>query len=488
LQEIEMRPLTSRQELPAWRAKSFRLSFHALHKTVKMKQFVTVFGLALVLVSALPVRGQVILHPPYATHYSLADLGAASDVPGPYGGMTFKADDPNTLLIAGGANTAGGQLFAVSVVRDLDGHITAFTGAARFFADAPNNDGGVAYGPGGVLFLARYPNNEIGQLKPGHIATDRVIDLALHEVTASPGGLNFVPPGWPNAGRLLISGYGDGQFYSVGLKADALGTYSVTNVTAQTQIDSGPEGFIFVPPGSVLFSNYNSMLVCHYGAGEIQAYQLTTNSAPRPETKSVFISGLSGAEGAVIDPVSGDFIFSTFGGGDHLVAVRGFNRPPTVSVASPTNNATWRCCLPNSLAAVASDDGPVKKLELLVNGTLVAEGVGTSLAVPWETNRPGTYSVTARATDSGGLMSTSSPVTLNIVAPALNTLVPAGFTPKRSFHLCGSGETNLNYFMEAATIPNAWTTLGPMIRTNGILEYYDAGASNRTYRFYRMRR
>ncbi len=454
---------------------------------MKTRSFVISFGLALGLACASPVGGQIILHPPYVTYYSLVDLGAAAGVPGPYGGMTFKAGDSDTILIAGGANTASGQLFAIKVQRDLDGHIIGFSDSARLFADAPNNDGGVAYGPGGVLFLSRYPLNELGQIKPGHITTDRVVDLSSHGVTASPGGLNFVPPGWPNAGRLIINGYNDGKFYTVDLKPDALGTYGVTNVTFETQISGGTEGFIFVPPGSVLFSNYNSMLVCHYSSGEIQAFQLTANSAPVPETKSVFISGLTGAEGAVIDPVSGDFLFSTFGGGDRVIAVRGFNRPPYVSVVNPTNNTTWTCCAPNSLAATASDDGQVRKLELLINDVLVADSVRSSLVASWETNRPGTYTVTARATDNGGLISTSSPVVLNIVAPVLNTIVTSGFAPNRSFHLCGSGETNLNYFLEATTNWSIWTSLGPMVRTNGILEYYDTGATNSPLRFYRMR-
>ena len=263
-------------------------------RCVKSEFLLRIVLLGLTLIS--PAYGQIMLQAPYSTYYSLADLGAVSDVPAPYGGMTFKADDPNTLLVAGGANSAGGQLFAVSVVRDPAGHITSFTGPARFFADAPNNDGGVAYGPGGVLFLSRYPNNELGQIKPGHLMADRVIDLSLHSVSASPGGLNFAPPNWPNANRLILCSYGDGKFYSVGLKADGLGTYGVTNVTFETQIDGGPEGFIFVPPGSLLFSNYNSMLVCNYGAGEIDAFNLTVNGAPEPGTKSVFISGLSGAK------------------------------------------------------------------------------------------------------------------------------------------------------------------------------------------------
>ena len=41
-------------------------------------------------------------------------------------------------------------------------------------------------------------------------------------------------------------------------------------------------------------------------------------------SRSDFITGLSGAEGAAIDPVTGDFLFSTYGGGNRVIAVRGF--------------------------------------------------------------------------------------------------------------------------------------------------------------------
>ena len=40
------------------------------------------------------------------------------------------------------------------------------------------------------------------------------------------------------------------------------------------------------------------------------------------------ITGLDGAEGALLDPVTGDFLFSTFGGGSRVVVVRGFRAPP----------------------------------------------------------------------------------------------------------------------------------------------------------------
>lgn len=41
-----------------------------------------------------------------------------------------------------------------------------------------------------------------------------------------------------------------------------------------------------------------------------------------------FITGLTGAEGAAVDPLTGDFLFSTFGGGNQVVVVKGFVPPP----------------------------------------------------------------------------------------------------------------------------------------------------------------
>jgi hypothetical protein len=54
------------------------------------------------------------------------------------------------------------------------------------------------------------------------------------------------------------------------------------------------------------------------------------------------IAGLSGAEGAVIDPLAGDFLFSTFGDGDRVVRVEGFAAPPQPpsGIAEPSTAIT----------------------------------------------------------------------------------------------------------------------------------------------------
>src|SRR3954453_18195910 len=280
--------------------------------------------------SAASARAQAI-EPPFKAQYSEVDLGAPPGVPRSFGGLTLRDGSQNTLLIGGAANGSTGALYAVHVTRDAAGHIDGFAGQATRFADAPNNDGGVTYGPGGVLFLARWPNNELGQVKPGSTTTHKVIDMAALGVESSLSALAFVPSGFPGAGSLKLSSYSGGAWYDATVAPDGTGTYNVAGVTEipGSRLPGGPEGYVYVPPGSPQFAN-PSMLVAEYLAGNVAAYQLDGDGNPQVGTRRTFMSGLSGAEGAFIDPLTNDFIFSTFGGGDHVIAVRGFAAPPPV--------------------------------------------------------------------------------------------------------------------------------------------------------------
>ena len=157
-------------------------------------------------VSALAIQ----IDPFYAGSYTFSDLGPVPGVPGLNAGLTLKAGDSSTLLIGGDANSAAGKLYSIGVTRGAGNHIIGFTGSAAVFADAAYNDGGVQYGPGGVLFVTRWPDNQLGQIKPGSLSTDKIVNLAPLGVTNSPGGLAFVPSGFPGAGQLKIASYVDG--------------------------------------------------------------------------------------------------------------------------------------------------------------------------------------------------------------------------------------------------------------------------------------
>ena len=287
----------------------------------------TVFALAL---ACAPAHAQTLqLEPPFAGSYSIADLGAPPGVPTRLGGLTLKAGTTDRLLIGGEANDATGALYEIGVVRDGAGHIVGFSGPATRVADAAYNDGGVTYGPGGVLFLARWPVNELGLTRPGSALTDKIISLEPFGIASSLASLLFVPPGQPGAGSLKMATYGGGQWYDADVVADGSGLFDLANVTAvaDSTLSGGPEGFVYVPSGSPRFSA-PSLLVSEYGADQIAAYQVNGNGDPIAASRRTFITGLDGAEGALLDPVTGDFLFSTFGGGSRVIIVRGFRAPP----------------------------------------------------------------------------------------------------------------------------------------------------------------
>ena len=305
-----------------------------------------------------PLANAQVIEPPYDAVYTLTDLGTVAQLPTPYGGLDFLPGNPNVIVIGGSANNAAGAMYSVGVVRNAQNHITGFSGAATLFSDGQFNDGGVVFGPGGVLFYARFPTNEAGQVKPGSTITDKIVDLTplgiLGPVTSmstlkrfsapqgaasSVGALNFVPAGYPGAGQLKIVSYDTGNWYTCAYSADGSGTYNITSAVLNTNIDVGPEGFIYVPTGSPVFPA-NSMIVSEYGNDVVTTYQFDGSANPTPASRAVFVSGLTGAEGAVIDPLTGDFLFSTFGSVNHVIVVRGFAIPVTPPPGpTPTPNS-----------------------------------------------------------------------------------------------------------------------------------------------------
>lgn len=266
------------------------------------------------------------IDPYYADDYTFSDLGSVLGVPTNYGGLTLMAGNPNKLLIGGAANSASGALYSIDVVRDSEGHIIGFSGTAQQYANAPYNDGGVGYGPNGVLYTSRYPVNQLAQYLPGSVDPDKIIDLAGFGVASSHAAFVWGPGDRSYAGRLKLSSWSGGQFYDASYTFDSFGMIDITSVTQTATLSGGPEGIAYVPLGSTLFGD--SMLVAEYSAGMIASYDVDVNGDPILATRRTFMSGLGGAEGAFIDPQTGDFLFSTFGGGNRVIRVSGFEAVP----------------------------------------------------------------------------------------------------------------------------------------------------------------
>ncbi len=187
-----------------------------------------------------------------------------------------------------------------------------------------------------MLFYTRHGRNEIGEIETGSAAADRVVDLTRLGVSSSVGGLFFVLEG-PGLGEMKIVSFDTGDWYSARPMSDAMGTYDFLSVALQATVSGGPEGIAFVPPGSPVFPA-NSMLLAERSAGVVAAYELDGDGNPISASRTEFITNLTGAEGAVVDPVTGDFLFSTFGGEVVVVrAAQSVEPTPTVGPdATPT--------------------------------------------------------------------------------------------------------------------------------------------------------
>jgi hypothetical protein len=127
---------------------------------------------------------------------------------------------------------------------------------------------------------------------------------------------------------------------SIGLSlrapSDGGGTYTLGSATLEVTLAGAPEGLIYVPLGSPLFPS-QSMLVTEFIAGKVASYAIDANGNPVLASRQDFITNMTAPYGAAIDPVIGDFFFST--GSSQVFEVKGFAAPtavPTLDVASLT--------------------------------------------------------------------------------------------------------------------------------------------------------
>ncbi len=253
-------------------------------------------------------------------------------VPFGWGGLTLKYDDPNTLLMGGHANQPTGRIYQIGVTRDADRHITGFTGTATVYPTAnatigQNNDGGLVFGPENVLFVTRFPNNQLEQSKPGSPDPDKVTNLSLLGIDSSVGSIGFVPSGFPGAGSMKIVSAG-GEWYQCDFVPDGNGTFEVISAFPRATLADTPEGIVFVPPGSPVFPA-NSVLINNWSTGKIVTAPLDANGDPIVANTQEFIEGFGASEGPFIDPVTGDLLFWSANNGGSIFRVRGFEVPPT---------------------------------------------------------------------------------------------------------------------------------------------------------------
>ncbi len=299
---------------------------------VRSSQVYSVALLSLSLVcGSRTLNASPVVDPYYAGEYNLTVLGTIAGVEtehGGFGGLTLQPGDLNSLLIGGNAGHRTGAIWQVDVIRDTAGHITGFSGDASYYAAAYGLTGGIdgslVYGPDGVLFYSSYPDNHIGQIKPGSTSPDKLTNLIpMTGVASSVGAMTFVPEGFPGAGRLKIATYSVSRWYDGYIEPDGTGTFNITVPWSEGIFLGGsPEGILYVPIGSALFPN-PTVLITEFTYGSVAAYEVDSLGNPIPSSRRTFASGIPSVEGITLDPVTGDILLSTFGRGNQIIRISG---------------------------------------------------------------------------------------------------------------------------------------------------------------------
>lgn len=126
----------------------------------------------------------------------------------------------------------------------------------------------------------------------------------------------------------------------------------------------------------------------------------------------------------------------------NIVVSSGANSPPTVTMTSPANGATFYTPAAVTLTASASDaNGSVARVEFFAGTSLIGSDTTAPYSVSWSTSTRGTYVLTARATDNAGAVTSSGGVSVK-VGPLTILVNGSNVDPSNSWIQPGTGEYN----------------------------------------------
>ncbi len=125
------------------------------------------------------------------------------------------------------------------------------------------------------------------------------------------------------------------------------------------------------------------------------------------------------------------------------VTVGAPNNPPAVNITLPANNATFTAPANLTINASASDsDGAISKVDFYQGSSLIGTATTSPYSVSWTNIPAGTYTLTAKATDNSGAVTTSTAV--NVISNAAPSVAITSPTSAASFSAPANLTINAN--------------------------------------------
>ena len=230
-----------------------------------------------------------------------------------------------------------------------------------------------------------------------------------------------------SAGDSFGSKNTDGVLGNGGDNADGVAVFNV----AAASISSGT-----VPVDALFFGNSVGSAFKSSGSG----YQLPVNdkySGAKLQTSSYLAPDpgadeLVKATGGVFNPATNAFTTArtwavttspSYNATSITLSGTVANVAPTVTLATPTVSGTAPATV--SLSATAADsDGSITTVEFYNGSTLLGSDTFSPYAFSWTNVAAGTYTLTAKATDNSGAVTTSSSVAVTVTAATGGNVAP----------------------------------------------------------------
>jgi len=265
------------------------------------------------------------------------------------------------------------------------------------FAAAPCCSGGVIYYKQTSLDNPNFPGG------PGSPFIKLASDTTINNVTSTKQPLRGAP------GLLVMAG-DDHTSYYVHNRIAFTGTPDTT--PPQTTIDSGPSGPVSSTTATFAFSSSESgsTFACSLDGATATACTSPTSYAGLADGAHAFAVAATDSSGnADLTPATRSWTVNT-----NVVDTT----PPSVSLTAPAAGVALKGNV--ALAAMASDNVAVARVEFRAGGTVVGTDTTSPYTATWDSTgtRDGSVTITATAFDTSGLSAQDAHVvTVDTVAP-----------------------------------------------------------------------
>ena len=182
---------------------------------------------------------------------------------------------------------------------------------------------------------------------------------------------------------------------------------------------SGPAG---VAPGWVKLTRTGGSIAAHRSADGVNWTLVGTQTIAM--TQSVYV-GLAVTSHNVSAATTATFTNVTV-----RTPSAPANTPPTVSISSPSNGATFTAPASIAINAAATDsNGSVTRVDFFNGTQLLGSDTSAPYSYTWGSVAAGTYSLTAVAYDNGGASTASAAVSVTVSGTTAPAVVRVAFTP-----------------------------------------------------------